>query len=37
MATMKRKKPTPDEIRARREAHEACVRELQGHIERIKA
>ena len=34
---MRRKKPTPDERRARREAREARLRELHGHIERIKA
>jgi hypothetical protein len=34
---MKRKKRTPEERRAERERHEARQRELQGHIERIKA
>jgi hypothetical protein len=33
----KRKKPTPAEIRARREAHQPRLRDLHGHIERIKA
>lgn len=34
---MKRKKWTPEERRARREAYEARQLELRGHIERIKA
>jgi hypothetical protein len=34
---MKRKKWTPEEYRAWRERHEARLRDLQGHIERIKA
>jgi hypothetical protein len=35
--TMKRKRWSPDEYRAWREARRARLRELQGHIERIKA
>jgi hypothetical protein len=35
--TMKRKKWTPEEYRAWRERHEARLRDLHGHIERIKA
>ena len=34
---MKRKKWSPEEFRAWREARAARQRELQGHIERIKA
>jgi hypothetical protein len=34
---MKRKKWTPEELRAWREAREASIRELRGHAERIKA
>jgi hypothetical protein len=34
---MKRKKRTPEEIRADREHREARQAELRGHIERIKA
>ena len=34
---MKRKKWTPEEWRAWREAHEARIRELRGHAERIRA
>jgi hypothetical protein len=34
---MKRKKRTPEERRAEREAREVRLRELHGHIERIKA
>ena len=34
---MKREKPTPEEIRAWREAREARQRELEAHIERITA
>jgi hypothetical protein len=34
---MKRKKRTPEERRASREAHDARQRELRGHIERITA
>ncbi|MFN2469253.1 MAG: hypothetical protein ABR521_14120 [Gaiellaceae bacterium] len=34
---MSPKKWTPEEYRAWREAREARMRELQGHIERIKA
>jgi hypothetical protein len=37
MTVANRKKPTPEEIRARREAHQARLRELNRHIERIKA
>jgi trans-aconitate methyltransferase len=35
--TMKPKKWTPDEYRAWRAARDATQRELQSHIERIKA
>jgi hypothetical protein len=34
---MKRKKWTPEELRAWREAREASIRELRSHEERIKA
>jgi hypothetical protein len=34
---MKRKKRTPEELRAWREAREARIRELRGHGERIRA
>ena len=34
---MKRKRWTPEERRAWKEAREARLRELHGHIERIKA
>jgi hypothetical protein len=34
---MKRKKPTPDEWRAWREAREARIRDLHRHIEKIRA
>lgn len=34
---MKRKKWTPEELRADRERREARIAELRGHAERIKA
>jgi hypothetical protein len=34
---MKRKKPTPEELRAWREASDARIRELRAHEERIRA
>ncbi len=34
---MKRKKPTPEERQAERARREARLRELHGHMERIKA